>query len=147
MTSSTSPVNPAEPIVTALQRIRIVIADDQPLIRKMVRSILEQHLRFNVCGEAIDGADAVEMTEALRPDVVVMNISMPILDGFGATKEIRARIPDTAIIVLSTHADKQFIEEAKKLGLRGYVVKSKAGTDLEKAVDAAFAGEDFFIIE
>ena len=83
----------------------------------------------------------------MKPDVVVLNVAMPVLDGFEAAREIKTILPGTAIVILSQHVDWQFVEEAKKIGVRAYVAKSKAGKALVKAVEAAVTGEDFVLIE
>ncbi len=128
-------------------RIRILIADDHALIRKMVRVILEGYARFEVCGEAYDGAKAIEEAQRLKPDVVVLNVSMPVVDGFAAARVIKEKVPDTAIVILSANADKRFIDEAKKIGVRAYVAKTKAGEALVKAVEASVIGGDFVLVE
>ncbi len=127
--------------------VRIVIADDQPIIRTMVRSTLEKIPHFEVCAEAGDGAKAIEDAQRLKPDVVVLNVTMPVLNGFDAAREIKATLPDTAIVILSSHADQRFVAEAKKIGVRSYVAKSKAGEALVKAIEAAVRGDDFILVE
>ena len=112
----------------------------------MVRSTLQLHPTFEVCGEAADGAQAVEEAKKLKPDVVVLNIGMPVLNGFEAAREIRATLPKSAIVILSSHADETFVQEAKKIGVRAYVAKTKAGEALVKAVEAAVMGENFVLI-
>jgi DNA-binding NarL/FixJ family response regulator len=129
------------------RRIRILIADDHPIIRRMVRSTLEQHPRFEVCGEAFDGAKAIEAAQRLKPDVVVLNITMPVLNGLEAAREIKVKVPESAIVILSTHADERLIEEAKAIGARAYVAKTKAGEALVKAIESAIAGGDFVLID
>ena len=129
------------------RRVRVLIADDHPVIRRMVRSTLQSYRHFEVCGEATDGAQAIEEAKKLKPDVVVLNISMPVLNGFEAATAIRTNLPDSAIVILSTNTDRRFIEEAKKIGVRAYVAKTKAGQELVKAVEAAVLGEDFVIVE
>jgi DNA-binding NarL/FixJ family response regulator len=127
--------------------VRILIADDQPSIRRVVRSTLQQHPHFEICGEAVNGAEAIVEAKRLKPDVVVLNVSMPVLNGFEAAREIKTILPESAIVILSQNADKHFIAEAKKLGLQAYVSKSKAGESLVKAVEGAVLGEDFFFVE
>ena len=127
--------------------IRIVVADDHPVIRGMVRSALEQHPHFEVCGEAENGAEAIEEVRRVKPDVVVLNITMPLVNGFDAAREIKKQMPETAIVILSSHADKHFVAEAKKIGVRAYVPKSKVGEALIKAVQAAVKGNDFVVLE
>jgi DNA-binding NarL/FixJ family response regulator len=80
-------------------------------------------------------------------DVVVLNVTMPVLNGFEAAREIKTTLPETAIVILSTHADKRFVEAAKKIGVRAYVAKSKAGNALVKAIVAAIKGDDFVLVE
>jgi two-component system nitrate/nitrite response regulator NarL len=128
------------------RKIRVLIADDQPVIRKMVRSTLQVHPEFEICGEAADGGQAVKEAKELKPDVVILNITMPVLNGFEAAREIRATLPGSAIVILSSHADQRFVEEAKKLGVRSFVAKTKAGEALVRAVEAAVMGEDFVLI-
>ena len=112
-----------------------------------MRHILDSHPRFEVCGEARDGAEAVDEAQRLKPDVVVLNITMPVLDGIAAAREITAKLPETAIVILSSHADKHFIEQAKKCGAQAYVAKSKAGEALVRAIEAAVVDGDFVLIE
>jgi DNA-binding NarL/FixJ family response regulator len=82
-----------------------------------------------------------------KPDVVVINVTMPVMDGFAATGEIKRHIPEMAIVILSSNVDKRFLEEAKKIGARAYVAKSKAGAALVTAIEAAVEGENFFVLE
>src|ERR1700693_5218858 len=119
------------------RRARILMADDHPVIRKRVRSILEGHPRFEVCGEAIDGAKAIVEAQRSKPDVVVLNVIMPVLNVFEAAREIKKKLPESAIVILSSHADERFVEEAKRMGARAYVAKTKAGEALVKAIEAA----------
>jgi DNA-binding NarL/FixJ family response regulator len=109
------------------RKVRILIADDHPVIRKRVRSALEGHPRFEVCAEVEDGAKAIEESHRLKPDVVVLNVTMPVKDGFQAAREIKASVPETAIVILSSHVAQFFVEEAKRIGAQAYVAKTKAG--------------------
>jgi two-component system nitrate/nitrite response regulator NarL len=129
------------------RRVRIFIADDHPVIRMRVRSTLERHPHFEVCGEAQDGAKAIEEAKKLKPDVIVLDVSMPVLNGFEAAREITPILPTTAIVILSSSTDRAFIEEAKKVGARAYVAKSRAGEELVKAIEAAVIGGDFVLME
>ena len=141
-----SPVTGARMKETS-RRIRILIADDHSLIRKLVRSTLEEHPRFEVCGEATDGAKAIEAAQKLKPDVVVLNVTMPVLNGFEAARKIKATVPESAIVILSMHADERFIDEAKRIGARAYVAKTEVGRELVKAIEAALAGGDFVLMD
>src|SRR3981081_3851818 len=123
------------------RKVRVLIADDHAVIRRLVRSKLQSHPHFEVCGEATDGRQAVEEAKKLKPDVVVLNVTMPVLNGFQAARQIRSSLPESAIVILSSNADKRFVEEAKKIGVRAYVAKTKAGEALVKAVEAAVMGQ------
>jgi DNA-binding NarL/FixJ family response regulator len=129
------------------RRVRVLIVDDHPEIRKIVRSTLQLHPDFEVCGEAENGAEAIEQAKKLKPDVVVLDVTMPVMNGFEAAREIRARVPESAIVILSQYADERFVEEARKVGVRAYVAKSKAGEALVKAAEAALLGEDFVLVD
>ena len=126
--------------------LRILVADDHPVIRKRVRTVLESYPRFDVCAEVADGAEAVEQALRLKPDVVVLNITMPILSGLEAAREIRAKLPKSAIVILSSHADQQFIEEARRMGARAYVAKTKIGDALIRAIGDAVDSGDFVLV-
>jgi DNA-binding NarL/FixJ family response regulator len=134
-------------VETDIRSLRILIADDQPIIRKHVRRILEEQPNFIVCGEAYDGARAIEEAERLKPDVVVLDLSMPILNGFDAGRKIKSELPETAIVILSSNADKHFVEEAKKIGARAYVAKSKAAVALVRAIERAIKVGEFALID
>ncbi len=137
----------AQPNLTAIVRIRVVVADDHSVVRGMVRSALQQHPHFEVVGEAENGAQAIEEVKRVKPDVVVLNVTMPLMNGFEAAREIKRQSPETAIVILSSHADKYFVEEARKIGVRAYVPKSKIGHALIGALEAAVKGEDFIVLE
>src|SRR5271169_3405979 len=107
-------------------KVRVLLADDHAAIRERVRLILEQHPRFEVIGEAPDGAEAIAQAQRLEPDVVVLNVNMPVLNGLEAAREIKAKLPQSAIVILSLNADKRLVEEARKIGACAYVAKSMA---------------------
>ncbi len=120
--------------------VHILIADDQPIIRCAVKKLLQAHPGFRVVGEALDGEEAVSQAKAMRPEVAILNITMPKKDGLQAAREIRRVAPETAVIVLSTHADREFIEEAQRSGAVAYVSKCEASVKLVQAVEAASGG-------
>jgi len=128
-------------------RLRILIADDHAIIRKQVRSIFGASPRFDVCGEARDGAEAIELAKDLKPDVVVLNITMPVLNGFEAAREIKTMVPETVVVILSANVDKRFVEEAQKVDARAYVAKTKAGVALITAIEEAMMGEHFVLVD
>jgi CheY-like chemotaxis protein len=132
---------------SAKRSVRILIADDFPTILQMVKQILNAHPGFEVVGEAPDGHHAVALAAALKPDVIVINVNMPTMSGFEAARRIRSRLPDSAIVILSSHKDKQFIAEARKVGAKGYVGKSDADRELVRAIESAVKGEEFFVVE
>jgi DNA-binding NarL/FixJ family response regulator len=136
-----------DPASVAKPAIRILIADDHPTILEMVKLILEAHLGFEVVGEARDGQEAVILAESLKPDVIVINVTMPKMSGFEAARRIRLRFPDCAIVILSSNKDRQFIAEAKKVGASGYVSKSDADNQLIQAIETTVKGEEFFFVE
>ena len=127
--------------------LRILVADDHPIVRQTVRRLLNSHPQFEVCGEAHDGAEAIDEAQRLKPDVVVMNIAMPVMNGIEAAREINAKLPELAIVILSSHADKHFIEQAMKSGARAYVAKTKAGEALVRAIEAAVTDGDFVLVD
>jgi DNA-binding NarL/FixJ family response regulator len=127
--------------------IRILVADDHPTILEMVKSILKAHRGFEVVGEARDGQHAVSLAQSLKPDVIVINVTMPKMSGFEAARRIRVHLPDSAIVILSSHKDRQFIAEARKVGVNGYVAKSDADGQLIMAIESAVKGEKFFLVE
>ena len=126
--------------------LHILVADDHPTIMQMVKQILQGHPGFEVVGEARDGQHAVTLAEALKPDVVVINITMPKMSGFEAARRIRSRLPNCAIVILSSHKDEQFVAEARKAGASGYVAKSDADRELVQAIESAVKGEEFFVV-
>lgn len=124
--------------------MRILIADDHPFVRNGVRNILESHPAYEVCGEAENGADAVQKVNELNPDVLILDITMPVLNGIDAARQILEKRPTLPIVILSMHESGTQLEAAKKLGIKGYVSKSRAVQDLIKAVDAVSSGQKYF---
>jgi PAS domain S-box-containing protein len=122
---------------------RVLIVDDHEVVRRGVRSLLAARTEFDVCGEAVDGQDGVEKAKQLRPDVVVMDISMPKLNGFEATRLIRNLLPDIGVLILSQHGSPEAIKQAFRAGARGYVMKSSIADQLESAVEAVSRGDEF----
>jgi DNA-binding NarL/FixJ family response regulator len=121
-------------------RIRVAIADDHPLIREGVRHLLGAHPDIDVCGEAVDGAGALQLVERDRPDVVVLDLAMPDTNGVAAATEITARFPQTRVIVLTMHEEASYVRKALSAGARGYVVKRAVTEGLIRAVRAVAAG-------
>ncbi|HKU59521.1 MAG TPA: response regulator transcription factor [Gaiellaceae bacterium] len=121
-------------------RVSVLIADDQRLFAEALEAILSTDARILVVGRAFDGKDAVDLAKKSKPDVVLMDIAMPVLDGIEATKEIRRDLPDTRVIVLTGSASNQDVSRARTAGAHGYVTKDQIAGDLLKAIlDAASA--------
>jgi two-component system response regulator NreC len=136
---------PADPRRGAgvLKKIRVLVADDHAIVREGVRMILSAHPEMQVVGEAGAGEQAVSMAQTLHPDVVVMDISMPGMNGIEATQQIRARVPDVNVLALTMHEDDHYVFQLLRAGASGYVLKRAAATDLVDAVRAASRGEAF----
>ncbi|MBO0800986.1 MAG: response regulator transcription factor, partial [Blastocatellia bacterium] len=103
--------------------IRVLLADDHDVVRQGLHKILEDHQDWEVCGEASNGREAVDMARKLRPDVAVIDLSMPELNGLEATREIRKELPETEVLVLTMHENDELIRESLIAGARGYVLK------------------------
>ena len=116
--------------------LRILIVDDHAVVRRGVRSLLESQEGWEVCGEATTGRDAVEQSRRLRPDVVVMDLSLPELNGLDATRQILKDTPDTEVLVLTMHHSEELARDVLQAGARGYVLKSDADENLIIAVDS-----------
>ncbi|MFQ5880503.1 MAG: response regulator [Dehalococcoidia bacterium] len=127
----------------ASAKIRVLLADDHAVLRAGLRALISAEPDMEVVGEANDGLEAVAGVEELAPDVVVMDISMPHLDGLEAARRIRERGQDTRLLFLTVHAEEQYLLQALKVGACGYVVKSSADTDLLEAIRAAYRGGVF----
>ena len=124
--------------------IRILLADDHEIVRRGLRALLETHPGWEVCGEAADGRAAVALAQKLSPDIVVMDIGMPQLNGFEATRQILERTRGIEVLVLSMHDSELLVREVIGAGARGYVLKSDAGRDLVAAVEALLRRGSFF---
>jgi two-component system, NarL family, response regulator NreC len=123
--------------------IRVLLADDHAVLRAGLRALLSAEPDMDVVGEAGNGAEAVTLAEALRPDVVVMDISMPVKDGLAATAEIAASLPETKVLVLTMHAEEQYLLKVLEAGGSGYVLKRSADTELMEAIRAVQRGEAY----
>lgn len=124
-------------------KIRILLADDHALVREGIKRILTAEPDLDVVGEAEDGVQAVELAKKVKPDVAVLDISMPRLNGIEATKQIREALPSTHILALTMHEDDTYVFQLLKAGAAGYVLKRAAATDLVQAIRAAHRGEAF----
>ncbi|MEK7277262.1 MAG: response regulator transcription factor [Chloroflexota bacterium] len=123
--------------------IRVILADDHPLIRQSIRSVLEKADDIEIVGEAVDGQEAVELAQRLTPDVIVLDISMPRLDGAHAVEKIRAAAPATQVVILSGYDDKSLALMVLQKGARGYVLKDNIKPELLLAIRAASKKETY----
>jgi two-component system response regulator NreC len=128
----------------ASKPIRILLADDHNVMRRGLRLLLQSQPGFSVVGEAADGHQAVDQAMALKPDVVVLDIAMPHLNGAEAAHRIHEQLPNTAIVILSMHSDESYVLRALKAGAKGYLVKDSAESDLIGAIKAVSEGKAFF---
>lgn len=122
-------------------KIRILIADDHAVVREGTRQILEQEPDLEVVGEAADGEEAVRLAGSARPDVAIIDIAMPKLDGVEATRQIKTRYPAIVVLILTAYDDEQFVFSLLEAGAAGYLLKSIRGRELVDAIRAVYAGE------
>ena len=125
-------------------RIRILLADDHTLIRQGLRKVLEEQPDWEVVAEAGDGREAVRRAEELSPDVAIIDVAMPLLNGIEATRQMAKRAPGVKILVLSMYADEAYVTQMLDAGAAGYLLKDSADVDLFNAVAAVARGETFF---
>ncbi|HSC46298.1 MAG TPA: response regulator transcription factor [Candidatus Acidoferrum sp.] len=124
--------------------LRVVVADDHEVVRKGLRSILEEQPGWEVTGEASDGREAVDKVKSLRPDVSVVDVGMPGLNGLEATRQMLRNDPQTRVLILTMHESDPLIREVLDAGARGYLLKSDASRDLVSAVDAIRKNKTYF---
>jgi DNA-binding NarL/FixJ family response regulator len=126
-----------------MREVRIMIADDHAIVRRGLRSLLETQPGWEVCAEASNGREAVEMAAQFKPDVAVIDIGMPQLNGLDATRQIVAILPATEVLILTMHQSEEVAREVLRAGARGYVLKSDADVHLIAAVDALLHHKPF----
>jgi two-component system, NarL family, response regulator NreC len=127
-----------------MKKLRILLADDHIVMRTGLRALLERQPNLEVVGESENGRETVALAASLRPDVVVMDVGMPVLNGIEATQTIVTQCPATAVVILSMHADESYVMRALKAGARGYLLKDSAAADLIGAIQAISQGKSFF---
>ena len=127
-----------------MKKLRILLADDHIVMRTGLRALLERQPNLEVVGESENGRETVELVASLGPDVVVMDVAMPVLNGIEATKTIVTQRPATAVVILSMHADESYVMRALKAGARGYLLKDSAAADLISAIQAVSQNKSFF---
>lgn len=129
---------------TSAKPIRILLADDHVVMRRGLRLLLETQPGFSVIGEASDGRKAIEAAKTLLPDVVILDIAMPILNGAEAAQRINEELPNIAIIMLTMHSDESYVLRALRAGAKGYLLKDSAESDVMEAIRAVSVGKTFF---
>jgi DNA-binding NarL/FixJ family response regulator len=134
------PAATASPINSMRRGIRVLLADDHRMLREGLRRSLDE-LGFTIVGEARNGAEAVDLAAAVQPDVVLMDVTMPEIDGVEATRQLKARLPGTCVIMLTMHADQEILAEAIRAGANGYLVKDCSVDEIAQAIDAVITGE------
>jgi DNA-binding NarL/FixJ family response regulator len=127
----------------APKRISVLLVDDHTLVRQGLRVLLQSEADIEVTGEAPDGRQAVDLVARTRPDVVVMDVAMPLLNGIEATHQILAVAPSTRVLLLSAHGDEEYVRSVMSLGAAGYVLKQSSLADLAAAIRTAHAGDVF----
>ena len=125
-------------------KVRILLADDHTIVRQGLRKLLEERPEWEVVAEAGDGREAVRLAEQHRPDVAIVDVAMPLLNGIETTRQITKRVPSTRVLVLSMHADEAYVTQILQAGATGYLLKDSADVDLLKAVEEAVSGRSFF---
>jgi DNA-binding NarL/FixJ family response regulator len=127
-----------------MKRITVLLAEDHAIVREGLRSLLQLERDFEVVGEAATGRQAVELARKHRPTVVVMDIAMPLLNGFEATRQILLAVPDTKVLVLSAHSDDEYVAHMATVGASGYLVKQNSGQMLVHAIRQIVDGHPYF---
>ena len=127
-----------------MPKLRLLIGDDHTLMRQGLRKILEERPEWEVVAEVGDGREAIREAVALQPDVAILDVGMPLLNGIDAAQQIVKRVPATRVLMLSMHSDEAYVTRALQAGATGYMLKDSAGTDLIKGVESVAAGQAFF---
>lgn len=124
--------------------IRILLADDHDVVRQGLRTILRARPEWQICGEAANGKEAIDAAQRLQPDIIVLDITMPVMSGLEATEEMQKLHLDTHVLIFTMHDSRSLVRALKKAGAEGYVLKSHAARDLIPAIEKLLQGETFF---
>jgi len=127
-----------------VSKLRLLIGDDHTLVRHGLRKILEEKPEWEVVAEVGDGREAIKCATTLKPDVAILDVGMPLLNGIDATQQIVRKVPETKVLILSMHSDEAYVTRALQAGAKGYLLKDSAGKDLIKGVESVAAGQSFF---
>src|SRR5256886_13075695 len=123
---------------------RILIVDDHEVVRQGIRTILKSRPQWEVCGEAINGKDAIDKAKKLKPDVIIMDITMPEMSGIEATRELAKQKVPSAVLIFTMHESRNLSDTVREAGARGFVLKSHAARDLLEALERLLSGGTFF---
>jgi two-component system nitrate/nitrite response regulator NarL len=126
--------------------IRVLLADDHPIVREGLRAYLSTQRSLTVVGEAVDGMDVLEKTGTLHPDIVLMDIAMPRLNGIETTRHLHSSRAEAKVLILSIHEEREYILESYRAGARGYILKDSAPSDVTRAIEAVHAGDLFYTV-
>lgn len=129
---------------TTKKKIKVLVADDHPVVRKGIITCLANKENLKVVGEAVDGPDTIQKTLELQPDVILLDLEMPQLDGLAVTERLRKEAPQVKVLILSTHSQRDYVLRIIRVGARGYVLKDTPPDELVKAIAAVNEGEAFF---
>ena len=127
-----------------MQKMRVLLVDDHAILREGIKALLEKQENIEVVAEAANGREAISKVVQFRPDVVVLDISMPLMDGLEATRQIKRESPDVKILILTMHDDEEYFFQLLRAGASGYVTKRAASRELVSAIEAVYRGESFF---
>src|SRR5277367_5435243 len=129
-----------------MKRIAVLLAEDHTIVRQGLRLLIENDGDIEIVGEAKTGREAVQMTGDLRPEIIVMDIAMPLLNGIEATRQILKAFPTTKVLILSAHSDPEYVEQVVKAGAMGYLVKQSSGEVVAQAIRELQKGKTFFTL-
>jgi len=127
-----------------MEKIRLVLADDHPMIRAGFKSLLDKNERFEIVGEAENGRELIEVADRVRPDIILTDINMPVLNGLAAVELLSEKHPEIRFIMLTMHEEREYIVNALKVGARGYLLKNIERPELEKAIITVYEGGKYF---
>jgi DNA-binding NarL/FixJ family response regulator len=127
-----------------MKKLRILLADDHTVMRSGLRALLERQGKFEIVGEAENGREAVSLCSTLTPEIAVVDVGMPLLNGIEATKALLKASPTTGVVMLSMHSDESYVMRSLQAGARGYLLKDSAASDLLAAIEAVAQGKSFF---
>jgi len=127
-----------------MKKLRVLLADDHTVMRSGLRALLERQGKFEIVGEAENGREAVSLCSTLTPEIAVVDVGMPLLNGIEATKALLKASPSTGVVMLSMHSDESYVMRSLQAGARGYLLKDSAASDLLAAIEAVAQGKSFF---